>query len=172
MLQNGIFSGELITECLIMDANGQGLKSLNTSLMLGAVRDVEVHEGPVAELYRELPGFRFDVTEKMGKGGDALVVRQTIHVATDEHTRLYYATNSASITASGFAGYLRKMDTLLEVIPADAHGSYKLKLSSGIAIARPWYAPHGIFKSKAEAITLSKFQEAREMLIPKLVGAL
>ncbi|MBI3543659.1 MAG: hypothetical protein HY075_10345 [Deltaproteobacteria bacterium] len=170
-VRGGMFAGQLETTCLVEGATGKGLVSLNSRLLKSAVHDVVVHEGPVAETYEGLHGYRFDVTEKLGKS-DPLYLRQNIHVATDERTRLVYASLSSAIRGTGFAEYLKQMDTRLDVKPAESAGSYQIRMRSRLRAERPWYAPSDVFRAKVESIALEKFSFARATILPTLANAL
>lgn len=171
-LKKDIFKGDMISVCLISNTHGQGLKSLNAHFIKNATLNAEVHQGPLAEMFHDLPGYHYEVTEKLGKGGDTLVVRQDLHIATDEHTRLAYGVYSSKITASGLAGYVRNMSSFLEVTPGSEPGAFLVTMQSGFVIAQPWYIPDGIFKPTAEDIALTKFREARISIMTDIARSL
>lgn len=99
---------------------------------------------------------------------DVVTTRQDIHVSTDSRERLYYGSFTKSVQASGFAGYLKKIDTVFNLRSGSAAGTYKLELASRIIVDKPWYVPSGMFKSKVEDIARERFLEARGSIVPAI----
>jgi hypothetical protein len=70
------------------------------------------------------------------------------------------------------AGYLRKIDVRIEVAQAPPPGSFTLTFRNTIHVQRPWYAPAGIFLSKAASTAAQQFRKSRDQAVPEMLGNL
>ena len=164
-MESGNFVAVREGKCVIQLPQEGQLPKLDQFLLSEIAASKTIHAGPIEETYRELPSVRFDVTVEQSDGGsNSVTVRQDAHIATDLKERLMYETLSKSVAGSGQAGYLRKLDTFIEVTRLGTPGSFELKLNTLIKIDKPWYAPTGTFVNQAKQMVIELFQKSRAQL--------
>jgi hypothetical protein len=167
-MSDGLLAGNIGTDCSVSEASGTGVASLYQ--FLSDIRHdahiTIVHSGPVPETYKGMNGIRYDVTAVYPNGSDPITVREDIHLASDQRGRLVFDTMSTQVSSSGLAGYLRKMDALLEVIASSSEApKYLLKLDANLAVEKPAWIPISVAIKQARDIGAKQFQKTRDSVI-------
>jgi hypothetical protein len=157
--------------CTVQLSRDGSISALDQHFRDGIKDSKIVHAGPVDETFQGLPGVLYDVTVEVTDGA-FVTIRQDVHIASDRTTQVIYATVSKSVAASGMAGYLRKLEIGMEITQGDAPGKYNVKLTNGITVAKPWYAPTGIFVSKAKEQAVNQFLKFRATSLPDILAHL
>jgi hypothetical protein len=169
-MQNDRFVGTLVAGCVLQLDHEADLAGLSRHLLESVKSARTVNEGPVSETYHGLPGVRYDVT--VYYPADKMTMRQNLHVATDQTGLLVYETDSTSVQAPGFAGYLRSLNVEFEISKGAVTGTAQFNMKTSIEVARPWFAPSGIFFSEAQKNAINQFDKSREDALPDLYGHL
>jgi hypothetical protein len=167
-MMSGNFEGTQQGLCTIQLTREGSIALLDQHFLESVKTSKTIHSGPTDETYQGLPGVLYDVTVQFTDGAN-VTVRENIHIASDRMTRLVYAALSTSVAASGMAGYLRKLDVIIDITKGTTLGKYEVKLTNSITVARPWYAPGGVFFGKAKEIAVAQFLKFRAGTLPELV---
>jgi len=169
---DNIFRGTIAVNCLITESQKSGLVSLDTFLLQQVAGAKIIHAGPIQEYYEGLPAVRYDVTVDIQNEHGTVVMRQDVHLATDRISRLMFATFSTNIDASGMAGYMRKVDAIVDVKPGPKQKAFSVRASTYMEVAKPWYVPRATFLKEATKAALDQFKGYRDKVIPELAGNL
>lgn len=170
--RDGMLKGTITSLCYAPESKRQGFISLSEMLLNETVRNAyQVHNGPVRGPYLGMPAVRYDLTTRYENGKDPLFIRSDFFVATDEVNRLVYANLSKKVNSSGMAKYLKKVDLLIESVPA-GKGGYYYRISASVAAERPFYAPEGTFKNEAEKMMRKQYRDSRAQWAPAIADSL
>ena len=151
-IDSGQYKGTLSTTCrvqLALGAQGGGCDSMDLFLRDSTATSGILHSGPTAETYAALPSFFYDVTTTT-LGSDSIRIDADFHIATDHMSKLAYAMISRDVHGSGNSELVRKIDFAFDVSGPAADGSFTAVIRQTLNLAKPWYAPGGIFTSEAE----------------------
>jgi hypothetical protein len=170
-MQNGNFVGVLEGTCEFRLGHEADLPALDRHLLESVSSAQKVHEGPIEDTYEGLPGVRYDITTNYPGSGN-VTIRQNLHVATDTTTRVVYETDSTSVQATGFASFLRKLDVEFQVSKTGQPAAAGFKMRVAIQVAKPWYAPSGIFFSEAQKSAITQYNKSRDEAVPDLLSHL
>ncbi len=163
---DGNFVGTVQGYCTFHLNHSADIAALDRHLLESINKSQEIHEGPVTEIFRNLPGVRYDVTAYYPN--DNMTVRQNVHLSTDLISKVVYESDSKSVTASGLSEYLRQLNVEFEVTKTENPIILQFKMTTLIRVAKPWYAPSGIFFSKAQESALEQFNKSRDSALPNL----
>lgn len=175
VVEDGMFRASLQAPCVIKTDSTRGLSYLFDELKRRAVKVDVVHSGPVEIEYQGLPGVQYDVSfETLDEKGkpSGMKIRQDVFIASDGKSVLIYETLSKSIQASGFAGWLKKLDVRFRFETTSTAGEYNVVLGNTIHVKKPGLIPSKGFKGPAEKIAREQFGKARDANIPELAGLL
>ncbi len=167
------FVGAITSVCEAVLASSRGdVGRLQDRLSDAALRENEVHQGPIDETYEGLPSIRMDLTSRRTEMGENLVLRLDLHLASDDRSRLVFDSLSTKIEGSGNAQYLKKLDTRMEVSRASEEGRFRFATTHAVQIEKPWYAPTGVFVSKLKGGLREQYLSRREAWVNQLADQL
>lgn len=172
VLDDGVFTGHLFSDCSFSEARGGGLVALDRMFLDQVIASQKVHGGPYRETYDGLPSVRYDVTVKNGDESDSITMRQDAHVATDRVQRSVYATLSRKVEGEGMADYIRRVNIRIEILAGAVPGEYRLRASNLIQVDKPWFLPGGTFRSRAEKAHREQFVKVRDRMVAQIAGKL
>lgn len=160
---------DIVSECVIPGAlPASSLKKLSPfqSTVIAAIQgESHVNSGPVSETYQDLPSQVLDVTDHTADDHGTLDVRRTIHIATDGESRLIYNNVSTEIKGTGDSGYLRSFISNYEIKASADNTGVVVHFENQVEIAKPWYAPSGIFMREAQRSVRLDFESNRDSLV-------
>lgn len=153
----------LQTQCeLALKAPGS-IAALNQSVIAQLPKQHQVQSGPSSENFENLPSQVYDVITQDSSSGDAVTIRQFIHVATDGKSQFILVTDSTNIKGKGNAAYLKYLKSRTHVTKDSTQDNlYHLTLDQTVKLAKPWYAPEGIFVSQASEALKKTFDQGLE----------
>ena len=162
-MDGGRYKGTLSTECRIETASGGagsaggGVASLDRFLRDSTATAGVLHSGPTPETFASMPGVLYDVTTTTS-GADSIQIDGDFHIASDGTEKLAYAMISRDVHGSGGSDLVRKIDFTFDVQGPNSDGSFVARIRQTLHLAKPWYAPGGIFTREAE----KQFQQSFE----------
>ncbi len=151
-VKNGLFQGTLDYRCRVEGLSGKGMLDLQQHMVTYVQSNAEtVHAGPTSETYEGMPSTYLDATLQMGDDSESLLVRADTHSATDGSQKFIYAVLSKTVSGTGNAKALRKIDANYVVTPTTDAGFYDVVLSSTAEVQKPSLVPNGLFLSQVKA---------------------
>jgi hypothetical protein len=171
-IKSGIYTASMYSDCVVTGADGKGLKDLEAQQLRDTAQAGKINQGPISETFLGLPSTYFDITVSVKDPNGSGEIRNDIHIATDSARRFLFSSVSKSITLSGMAGFLKKIEILFEVNPTQTPGRYSVKLTNTVHVAKPAAAPELIFKPIARKSALDQFSKNRDQLLPSIANAL
>jgi hypothetical protein len=161
----------ITASCTIKVSSPSGIAALNQNILKTIPLGNTVYSGPTPEEYQGMASTYFDVSNKSTEGGNTVIARFNIHVATDSNTKLLETWTSQSISGTGNSQYLKVLNFQEEVTrdargigpeeeivdPAESSDSFQFKITQSLELEKPWYAPKELFISKAKEGILSDF---------------
>ncbi len=169
MLVGKAFKGSQEIVCQISLNHSGNLPKLDQFLTEYIKKAQTVHSGPTPEIYANLPSVHYDITIKY-VGQETVTMREDVHLATDLKTRLVFESFSSSVAGSGFAAYIRKVDSGVFVTRLNDDGTqFEIKVTNSIVVNKPWYSPSGVFFSKARDNAVAQFRQSVSEVIPGYV---
>jgi len=170
---NDQFIGTVSAVCEFKSIHGGGypqlIKHLNERITTSPEVE-QVHAGPKPESYDGMKSSYYDITAKLGSGSDVAHIRSDYHIASNETSRLVFATLSTKVTGTGNSKYVKKTDVIAEVLPKkrQKRGVYTIKMKAHAILDRPWFLPAGTFESMIRDQVKKEAQKTEEQLIKEL----
>jgi hypothetical protein len=160
--EDDVLIGRVASDCKVAAMNPASLDRLYAFIK----KDVEtsgrylIHRPPHAATHEGVPGFRYDLTDKVQEDSDSLSIRQDMFLGLKKEQRLLYETLSTDVKAEGHASYLQKIVFRTEITP------FHVSFENQVNVERPWYAfPPVLFRTVGKRITREKFLKARDELL-------
>ena len=176
-MEDGRFKGEVAVECVLTATEGHGVTGLEAYFIGNVEHSTEVHSGPDASEWDGLPSRQYDVTSvaPTGDGNGQISIRSQVNVASDQATRVVYASESTDVEADGNAGFLKQLNITLDVrvdasqtLASGVARQFTVRMVNYLEVKKPWYAPSGIFFKKAKESALDQFESRRREVMPEL----
>lgn len=158
MDSQGRLEATLEAICKIVADEHASIDALDHNLIASIPGQFKVRSGPTEEEWQDLPSVSFAVTDSSVQNGDHVTLQEDLHIASDDKTEMVYVSHSTSIQGSGNAAYLKVLDVTEEVTQdSQQENTFNLKVTQSVQLAKPWYAPSGIFVSEAKKSLNSSF---------------
>lgn len=163
------FVGTIVNPCRFEAQSGGGPTELEGYLNDKVVRTaIEIHAGPIAETYLELPGNYYDVTVDVGSKKPQLV-RQDIKIASDQAQRLEFFTHTKKVITPGITQkYLKDTQILISIRrqPTQTNRDYRLDSATTIRLKKPWFMTMERIKREIEELVV----ENQKPVIEEIAG--
>jgi hypothetical protein len=146
--ENHVLKITILSDCNVTDVKAKDLSFVAALFVPRADDRLKIISGPVPEQFDNLPGQRYEVSEISNGHNDQVTIVSKLHLASDLTTRLHYRAESTKIQATGDSKYLREMDR--ETVFSQDKENAAFTYSHTVAIAKPWYAPSGVFTNEVK----------------------
>lgn len=148
-LASGNYGAEISAVCTIHPTLGGDLAKLESYVLMQFQQRGSIRVGPIDETFETLPSKYLEVeVQQAGKDFSARIIND-VHIATDLTQELRLSTRSKKIIATGYAEYVKRIDTRMELATATAPGEHLAKITVMGEVAKPWFVPEGTLLSEA-----------------------
>lgn len=157
--KNDRLEATLSVVCKIAPEKSGSIAGLNQGLAAAIHNTFKVNEGPTESIWQGLPGSSYDVTEQTKSNGNDVTIRSELKLVSDQ-THLIYRMQSKEIQGNGDAKFLESVTEEIDVLQSLTETNmFTFTNTQTIILKRPWYAPPGIFVSKAKAGIMKTFSD-------------
>ncbi|MFZ9595137.1 MAG: hypothetical protein ACO3A2_03575 [Bdellovibrionia bacterium] len=167
-LEDGIFVANLSMNCVVDVSSDSVIEQMHLGIRSLLMKERILHEGPKPVEVEGISGYSYDTTIKLKEGQDELSIREDVILANQKN-RIIYRTRSRDIQAPGLASYLSQVSFGADIRRKTQDPRLQIALTNRVEVKRPWYALAPIFFVIAKNTSISKFNEARDQLMTKLI---
>lgn len=148
-LSGGNYGAEISAICTIRPSMGGDFAKLEAYALSQFRQRGAITVGPVDESFEALPSKYLEIeVQQAGKDFSARIIND-VHLATDLTERLTMVSRSKKIVATGYAEYVKRIDTRMSFVATTVLGEHRAKITVLGEVSKPWFVPEGTLLSEA-----------------------
>lgn len=172
-VQNGVYSGTVLSKCEIEGTNGGGIVALRNHLVEQISRNSShIFEGPVVKNYNGLPSHAYDHSVVVATNEQEFEMRGETNIATNGFTELKSVFRATSIPTNNSLHYLKGMEDEISVSASNRAGWYTITLKTTTSVAKPWFLSGETFTKAMNEKLVEKMENRRERVMNDLASKL
>jgi len=144
LIRGAVYAASMSADCAVYPQLGGDFAKLQAFSLDQLKKQGTINSGPTDTTFEGLPSLYVDTTVVI-KGKDSATIRQDVQLATDREKKFISSTISKKISGTGYAEYLKKLDTRVEVLKTAVATEDASRVIFYTEMEKPWYAPEGMF---------------------------